>query len=83
LIDAGEAGQFLDIRPSPRNVILKPEEAEVVRVLELIPVGEMDRQFQAGRLERFSSLPPERLASLLSVEDFEVKIDAGRKLRTG
>ncbi len=62
---------------------LELEEAEVVGVLEKIPDGEMDRQFQAGRLERFSSLQPERIARLLSVEDFKAKINAGRKLRTG
>lgn len=67
----------------PRNLTLEPEEGEVVRVLEGIPEGELDRQFQARRLERFTALPPERIVSLLSVQEFKAKIADGRKLRAG
>lgn len=71
------------LNPNPKNLTLESEEGEVVRVLEVIPEGELDRQFQARRLERFTTLPPERIASLLGVQKFKSKIVAGRKLRAG
>jgi histidinol phosphatase-like PHP family hydrolase len=60
---------------------LLPEEEMLLHTLEIIPECAVDKDFLLRRLERFTALPPERIISLLKVEDFKEMVDRGRQCR--
>lgn len=72
----------LTLRQKTERSTLDPQEESVIKTLESIPEGVLDRDFQVRRFERFSALPPERIVSLYGLEHFKVKIAAGRRLRS-
>ena len=60
-----------------------PEEDLLLKTLADIPECEEDKKFLICRLERFASLPSERIISLQSVDDFKKTIENGRTKRMG
>jgi hypothetical protein len=60
---------------------LSPEEGMLVNILEGIPECALDKDFLLRRLDRFTTLPAERIHSLLQVDDFKEMIGNGRQMR--
>jgi hypothetical protein len=58
-----------------------PEEKMFLHILEIIPECALDKDFLLKRLDRFTSLPVERIISLLKVEEFKDWIDQSRQCR--
>jgi histidinol phosphatase-like PHP family hydrolase len=63
------------------NIILLPDEELLLSALAKIPEGAVDQEFLTRRLDRFTSLPPERIPSLLAVEAFKELVKHGRQKR--
>lgn len=60
---------------------LSRSEQDLIVLLESLPPNQLDEEFQQHRLARFSTLPPERIASLLPAEQFLEVVRAGRAHR--
>jgi histidinol phosphatase-like PHP family hydrolase len=65
------------------NLPLVEEEKKLIQILAHIPECALDMDFLIQRLDRFSTLPIERISSLLSVEEFRSTIRKGRQKRKG
>ena len=60
---------------------LSAGERKLLQTLESIPECALDKDFLLRRLDRFNTLPSERIISLLPVEDFKDAIRIGRQKR--
>ena len=63
------------------SIYLSPEEEMLIQILESIPECDLDKDFLIHRLDRFSTLPTERIASCLDVVRFKEMINSGRQER--
>ncbi len=64
------------LNSSENAILLAPEEERLIQTLEDFPECTIDKDFLFQRLDRFSSLPAERIVSLLKEGEFKNAVSA-------